>query len=301
MTRSQPIAVLGLGALAALIGMSAAARASTLPGRDGPIAASASTRIGIVTPRHTLRSVLTTSLDVVISDLSFSPDGRRIAYDEFNGAPGRSLAILNLDTHEVEPIGAHGLHVGAPAFLSNGKIVFAGSHAQGRHPGTFEIDANGAHLHRLFGSQELAASADGRWFVRTDARGNFHTLFLLDRRGRPLRNLTRDAAYRYIQATFSPNGRWIAYAREIERPGQARHRSDIFVVRRDGTHRRRLTHGGNASDPVFSPSGKWIAYTHFNSGPGGNLAMLCVRHPGRHMAVTRVRGARFQSPAWASR
>lgn len=146
----------------------------------------------------------------------------------------------------------------------------------------------------------LAASADGRWFLATDGRANFHPLFLLDRHGRQVRRLTDEPAYRYLNCTFLADGRWVAYEREIERPGQSQHRADIFIVGRDGTHRRRLTFGGNSADPVFSPDGRWLAFTRFNNGFGGNLLVIPLGHPRQRKVLTHVRGAHFQEPAWAS-
>jgi Tol biopolymer transport system component len=115
-----------------------------------------------------------------------------------------------------------------------------------------------------------------------------------------VRHLTDDPGYRYLGSTFSPDGHWIAYEREIERPGQHQHRADVFIVRRDGTHRRRLTTGGNAADPVFSPDGRLLAFTRFNNGFGGNLVVIPLAHPKRRRVLTHVEGARFQEPAWAA-
>lgn len=304
------LAIIGL--IAMIGGNAAVAKASTSPGRDGSIVALSgrlnTAIIGVATPRKTLRTLFSRSLsEIYFADLSVSPDGRSFAYDVRAGTIGASLETLDLTRHEAKGIGTHQLAVNNPAYLANGRIIFAGAHAQGAHPGTFEMLANGAHLHKLFAAEQIATSPDGRSFVITDHKSSYRTLLLLDRRGRRLRKLTPPAKpgadLRYLDATFSPNGRWIAYERRIEpRQGRYHHYRDIFIVRRDGTHRRRLTFGGNSGEPVFSPSGNWVAYVKFTRvQSGGNLAKVSVRDPHKHHPLTSVHRASFYSPAWLPR
>jgi Tol biopolymer transport system component len=291
-------------AVAALLSLTPPTSASTLPGRNGPVATiSSSRRIGIVTPAHRLRIVKSIRLrEEFLLDLSFSPGGRRIAYTEASAGLPSFLTLLDLRTGDVKGVGTRDIGVSNLSYLSNGKIVFSGSGRTNRPPrGTFELDANGGHLHRLFGAQELAASADGRWFVSTNPRGNFNTLFLLEAHGRREGRIAPrpNPPFRYREPTFSPDGRWIAYERDIERHGQ--YHSDIFIVRRDGTHRRRLTHGGTSAQPAFSPDGRWLAFTRAsNRSFFGNLHALLVQHPNREKALTQIPKASLQHPIWAA-
>lgn len=297
---------LGLAAvvLAALAGLAPNAGASTLPGRNGAVAAiSHSRRIGIVTPARRLRIVHSTHLrEEFILDLSFSPDGRRIAFAEASAGLPSFLSLLDLRTGDVKGIGTHDIGVSHVSYLSDGHIVFSGTRRGNRPPrGTFEI-SGGGHLHRLFGAQEVAVSADGRWFVSTNAGNSYLSLFLLDAHGRRAGRITPapDPTFHYRNPTFSPDGRWIAYQRDIERHGGSVRLSDVFVVRRDGTHRRRLTHGGGSAEPVFSPDGRWLAFIQSHAGSGGNIAVVLVRHPNRRKTLTRIPRAGLQSPIWGS-
>jgi len=292
-----------LAALVMLSSLSSSAFASTLPGRNGPVAAiSSSRRIGIVTPAHRLRIVKSIRLrEEFLLDLSFSPDGESIAYAEASAGLPSFLTLLDLSTGDVKGVGTHDIGVNNLSYLANGKIVFSGSRRNNRPPrGTFEVDGNGGHLHRLFGAKELAASADGRWFVSAGAR-SYRSLFLLDAHGRRKARVTPapNSAYNYREPTFSPDGRWIAYERVVERNG--RYRSDIFIVRRDGTHRRRLTHNGASAQPVFSPDGRWLAFTQSDGRSFfGNLHALLVQHPSREKVLTRIPKASLQHPIWAT-
>jgi dipeptidyl aminopeptidase/acylaminoacyl peptidase len=295
----------GAAAIAIALTLASPACASTLPGRNGPIVVATSEEghaaIDLVSPQGRVRTAFRTSLgDAIFTHPSISPDARRAIWSGAAGSTHSSLESLDLRDGARKGIGTGKISAFGPSFLSDSRIVFSGSYYGGRHSGTFVAGANGGHRHRLFPRQALAVSADGHWFLSTDNRGDFHTLFLLDRHGRKVRRLTDEPAYRYLRCTFSPDGRWIGYERELERPGQAQHRADVFVVRRNGTHRRRLTFGGNSADPVFSPDGHWLAFTRFNNGFGGNLVLLPLAHPQRRKVLTHVRGARFQEPAWVS-
>jgi Tol biopolymer transport system component len=290
--------------IAVLLTLASQAAASTLPGRNGPVAAiSASRRIGIVTAAHRLRIAHEIHLrEEFILDLSFSPRGNGIAFAEASAGLSSFLGLLNLRNGDVKGVGTRGINVAHLSYLSSGKIVFSGARRSNRPPrGTFAVSGNGGDLHRLFGAQEVAASADGHWFVSTNASSSYLSLFLLDADGRRAGRISPDPdpAFHYRNPTFSPNGRWIAYERDVERRGHTRH-SDVFVVRRDGTHRRRLTLGGVSAEPAFSPDGRWLAFTQSNKSFRTNIYALLVRHPDRQKALTRIRQGRLQSPIWAA-
>jgi Tol biopolymer transport system component len=64
---------------------------------------------------------------------------------------------------------------------------------------------------------------------------------------------------------WSPDGRWIAFARTTSRErhdarGYPIVDSDVFVMSADGTGLRQLTHTGDAWNPVWSPDGREIVF-----------------------------------------
>jgi TolB protein len=70
---------------------------------------------------------------------------------------------------------------------------------------------------------------------------------------------------------WSPNGRWLAFTADVGHrttPVDSP-RTDVFVVRPDGSGLRRLTHTGSASTPTWSPDGHTIVFaaTTFFGGP----------------------------------
>lgn len=60
-----------------------------------------------------------------------------------------------------------------------------------------------------------------------------------------------------FEPAFSPDGKLVAFS--SDRADTATGRTDIWVVRRDGTGLRRLTKGLNARGPAWSPDGKTLA------------------------------------------
>jgi dipeptidyl aminopeptidase/acylaminoacyl peptidase len=60
------------------------------------------------------------------------------------------------------------------------------------------------------------------------------------------------------QLSWSPNGRWIAFARQTPGGGYF-YGGDIFIVRTDGSRARRITHRTGFA-PSWSPDGKRIAF-----------------------------------------
>jgi WD40 repeat protein len=305
--------VVGLCLIAAgLIAASPASAANTCPGRNGNVAVIASPGpeaevIGILGPNRQLRTVYESRGESALFGLSFSCNGKEIVYTEDNGADCRHLGIFNLAADKPRLYKIPGgwttqfptphLCVGNAAYLSNGTMAFSASSGEGG-AGTYAVHVDGSHLHRLFGRQEIAASPDGRWFIATDPGGNFRKLYLLNGKGKVIRPLTRTSpkGSEYLNPHFSPDGRWIVYE-ELHFLGASQH-GTIYVVRRDGTHRRRLTFGSeSASQPTFSPDGRWIAFTRSKDKPNGNVYAMSVSHPSTVRKLGLSWG--YQDPAWA--
>ena len=102
------------------------------------------------------------------------------------------------------------------------------------------------------------------------------------------------------EPAWSPDGKRIVFVG----PRQPRvSKPEIYIMRADGTHIRRLTNNWNASDrsPDFSPDGKRIVFLSNRDATGGagNAEIWVMDTNGRH-AVNLTRSPYIDDhPAWS--
>ena len=78
---------------------------------------------------------------------------------------------------------------------------------------------------------------------------------------------------------WSPDGSVVAFS-AYDREGSTSRGSDIYTIRPDGTHLRRITRLGVATDPSWSPDGKKIVYSTGRSGDSlGDDGERCLVPP----------------------
>jgi len=239
--------------------------------------------------------------EATIGGLAFSCSGAQLAFSEGGGNPSPALIVLGIASGKARAVPTERLTASHPTFTRSGRIIFSGGRTgAGREGGTYEVRPDGSGLHRLFGRRELAATAAGDAFVATDPKGNLRSLFLLDRKGRVTHRIAGPTAagVEDLDPTFSPDGRLIAYTEQRE-AGRQFHRT-IWVVRRDGSHRRRLTFGSeSAGEPSFSPDGRRVVFTASSSSAGGALYTLPLAAPHKTRKLSLSSG--FLAPAWSGR
>jgi Tol biopolymer transport system component len=284
--------------------------ASTCPGKNGKIAVSGQNGIALIGQGGGVRWLLRKpgAGRSITFDPSFSCSGKSIAYVGDNETTCPPIEIVNVATGKRRffqypsfrstafPVGGCGF---APSFLRDGRLLF-GVHSPASKIGTYVADADSRHRHRLFRSLVAIHTADARWFLG----GHGGSLILLDSEGRQVRPLTPQPArphVHYLAAGFSPDGGRIVYARAIDTAaGGSYDRSDLYVVRRDGTHRRRLTRGGHSFEPSFSPDGRWIAFVRGSEGFGKQVVVMPLAHPGRARVLAEP-APPVRTPTWGVR
>ena len=184
---------------------------------------------------------------------SFAPDGRRFAIKGWGWLNGRDRAPL----WEVR------LNESSARMIRRAPVCAPGeactSFANPRWSPEGKLLAVEAMTYVYEPDQRAAASgtsASGIWLMRA-------------KDGKLVRQLTRDkalwsgSAYR-TDVDWSPDGKNIVYRtsyqlREMEGGASG---GNIYVVSRDGRHRRTLVHRHDIaeSQPVWSPDGRWIAW-----------------------------------------
>lgn len=211
-------------------------------------------------------------------DRSFalSPDGRRVAYRNYCCGDGRSeLWIMDWDggsRHQV----TFDESPGRFAWLSDGNRIVYGSPLGPPRYRVVAVDDGGI---QPFFEREgmlggLTVSPNGQlvaFLVKGEGRqvgdlwfgGN--EIWIANVDGSDERLLVPDIEGAHGAGgnlSWSPNGQHIAFVRQVE-ANQPHWKSDIFVVRADGTGLRRLTERpGDHTGPTWSPGSKRIAFNY---------------------------------------
>jgi Tol biopolymer transport system component len=103
----------------------------------------------------------------------------------------------------------------------------------------------------------IVASPDGKTLIYWDHEAGHWDLVACDAEGKRRRNLTKDLAGGCRSASYSRDGKWIAFM--CDEP------NGLYVMRSDGSGKRRLSSLGHRDEPpVWSPDGKWIAWVGLN-------------------------------------
>jgi TolB protein len=122
-------------------------------------------------------------------------------------------------------------------------------------------------------------------------RSDESDIMVVAARGGAPRNLTRSPGVADWSPAWSPDGRSIAF---FSTRGGGR---DLWVMRRDGTGKRRLTRDGSLNEyPSWSPDGRTIAFQSARDGEFEIYAM--TSQGGRQRNLTR-HPARDQWAAWS--
>jgi Tol biopolymer transport system component len=159
-----------------------------------------------------------------------------------------------------------------------------------------------------------AWSPDGREiaFTRNEDIGESTTftaddVFVMDAGGSDQRQLTPDEEGKMSgQPAWSPNGREIAFVRGPSRASAIGVATplkfgDLLVMRADGSEKRWLTRGTDAS-PAWSPDGREIAFVRgydLNQPSGGMDLYVAAAAGGTPRRLTSTPGTDETAPAWS--
>lgn len=219
-------------------------------------------------------------------DPSISPDGRSVVFRSIRGdneevrlAPASGGPLRNLTRNAAIDY--------SPAWSPDGRrIAFASTRGSANGmPYIWVMNADGSHARRLTGrftGEYPAWSPDGRRIVfatNQPVRQDGFDIVVANADGTNAHRITRNDVYEMGPA-WSPDGKWIAYY--AGNGGD----HDLYLMRPDGTGKRRLTRAGGEM-PTWSPDGRWLLYMApvgltliHPDGSGARRLNVGVREPG---------------------
>lgn len=108
---------------------------------------------------------------------------------------------------------------------------------------------------------EPGTGTGGSILFASDREGGIFQLYEIGADGRGLRRLTNAGSSNDLAPVRSPDGQWIAWQREIARPGGSIESVEIWVMRADGSEARALVRNGSFNEtPSWLPDGSGLAY-----------------------------------------
>jgi TolB protein len=202
---------------------------------------------------------------------AWSRSGRRIAYvkDPQRGCP--QIYLMRADGTHRRRLAHDRWCYGDPAWSPDGqRLAFCRYRGTAGKVSIWTMNVNGTGLRRLTDGnldRDPAWSPDGATIAFVRPRG----IWLVDADGTHQRQLTKPPRHpdasdeEDFAPNWSPDGAWIAFSRQHEphlgNSYMPRDRFDIYVIRPDGSGRRRLTRlSGVNVFPAWSPNGRRIAF-----------------------------------------
>lgn len=222
---------------------------------------------------------------------SWSPDGKKIAYNSFKQG-GPMLYLKDMASGAVRRIsGRSGLNIGA-CWAPNGKELALTLSRKGNSD-IFTIDLKGKILKQLVNHWALdvspAFSPDGKKIAFVSNRSGSPQIYTLDLTNGRKERLTFEGNYNTSPAWSRLNR--IAFT-SLEQGA-----FDIYTMDLGGGTLKRLTEGqGNNEAPCWSPDGRYIV---FSSNRAGRYHLYIMNANGQNQRrITSLKGDQT-APSWA--
>ena len=235
---------------------------------------------------------------LAVGEMQLSPDGRRLALRTFKA--NDDIHILDMASGTAPRFTFEGGDEQSPVWTPDGSRVIYSS-ARGAPASIYWKAADGSGTPHLLSKAEhprqpSAISPDGRFLLFTEEHpATRRDLWLM-----PLEDGSATQPRPWIQTafdemtpSFSPDGRWVAYASNESGETQ------IFVARfPDGSMRRQISTSGGA-EPIWAANGREVFFRR-HTGDGDRMQVMAVGVatepvPQRGPAARALRGKALRS------
>ena len=228
-------------------------------------------RIDAVAPDGSSRRVVFSTDDGSHrSRISFSPDGSRIAYDNYV-VGGTGIGTANLDGSEAVRL-TDGVNDSWPSWSPDGtQILFSSTSYD---PSIGRCEAGFPH--------EFDCPTD---------------IYVMDADGSNVVRVTSDPADEFMPV-WSPDGSTIAFVRNTEKASVSR--PAIFTMRPDGSDVRQVSSGSGGSDwwPSWSPDGSRLAFAAIRNEDWG-IWTVNADGSDEHMILGGMGAGYVDNPVWS--
>src|SRR6266487_5686107 len=200
-------------------------------------------------------------------DATWSPDGTRVAYrDSRHGINNNDeIYVVNADGSGRRNLTRSYSNDWGPAWSPDGRLIAFSSDVQ-----LYVMRPDGTHRRRItdIEAEYPSWSPDGRRIAfmsaQPDARGSDpnYDVFVVNRDGSGLKQLT-DWPGEDGWPAWSPNGKWIAFSTTYDAEGRyfgGGPYRDVYIMRPNGTGKRRIVQGLIGAVPVWSPDGRAVMF-----------------------------------------
>jgi dipeptidyl aminopeptidase/acylaminoacyl peptidase len=240
------------------------------------------------------------------SSPAWSPDGRHLAFISSRGGDGPQVWLLPVDGGEARQLTKLEAGASGPVWARDGRSILV----------TTQVwpsgDALADRMKALSEGKSSAMIYDELMYRHWDEweDGRRSHVFLVDVATGAARDLTPGAHDTppialggFQDYDLSPDGRELAFVRNIDVPTAVGTGNDIWLVSVDGGEARLLTENkANDVSPQYSPDGRWIAYLAMER-PGFEAdrqqLMLYDRRSGEHRSLTKPLDRSVDMFVWA--
>jgi dipeptidyl aminopeptidase/acylaminoacyl peptidase len=222
------------------------------------------TDIWLVPVAGGLARQVTSAPNASSSSPAWSPDGGTLAFISSRGGDGAQVWLLPLEGGEARQLTRLEGGVGGPVWSRDGRHVLVTRRVWP------EGDSLAARMRRLAETGSSARIYDELMYRHWDewADGRRSHVFLVDAMTGDARDLTPGpydtppiALGGFQDYDLSPDGRELAFVRNVNLPTAVGTGNDVWLVDVAGGEPRRLTdNAANDVSPQYSPDGRWIAY-----------------------------------------